>query len=222
MLMGISYRQSIRCPECKQQTPVNHLRTTMLCSHCQATTDLLQRNLAWWTDQLSCQLGTRMVFRVPEAKVGEINSSSNDIEFFRGPADCPTCHQLMTPTALVEGAASGTYTCACGFTCSCRDAEPSLVPNFRYARWLLGEAPAGGAAPQGTHAMVMACMSCGASLKVDGSSRTVDCTYCNTSNFLPDGVWLRMHPAPRLEWFRLVIDIDDASLADELRRPLGL
>jgi hypothetical protein len=113
---------------------------------------------------------------------------------------------------------TGTYACACGFTCSCRDAEPSFVQQFRYARWLLGEEPAAGAAPQGTHAMVMACMSCGASLKIDGSSRTVDCTFCSTSNYLPDGLWLRMHPAPRMEWFLLVIEIDEASLAAERSR----
>ncbi len=37
---------------------------------------------------------------------------------------------------------------------------------------------------------------------------------------VPDGVWLRLHPAPPMDWFRLVIDIDEAALAHEKTRRL--
>ncbi len=220
MLMGISYRQSITCPECQQRVPVNHMRTTMLCSNCQSTTDLLQNDLAWWTQRLVGPTNTSLLFRLEEGHVGGTDSSDIHVECFRGPAGCPGCGQLMAPEALAAGAASGAYRCACGFSCSCRDAEPSLLQHFPYARWLLGEAPAAGPAPQAAHPMAMPCMSCGAGLHVDGSSRTVECTFCNTSNYLPDGVWLRLHPAPTMEWFRLVIDIDEAALAHEKTRGL--
>jgi hypothetical protein len=74
-----------------------------------------------------------------------------------------------TSAALAAGAASGAYECACGFTCSCRDAEPSLSEHVPYARWLVGEAPA-----------------------------DVE--------------------APSADWFRLVLAIDNETLAAELRR----
>ena len=45
--------------------------------------------------------------------------------------------------------------------------------------------------------MMFSCLSCGAGLKVDGKSRTVDCSYCNTENFLPEELWRRFNPVPK-------------------------
>ena len=222
MLIGISYRTSTTCPECRQEVPVSHLRPTMLCSHCQATTDRIGAGIAWWTDDTAGDFATRLVLKRPEGNVGHTKTSKFSLEFFRGPADCPECHHPMTNAGLDAGLASGAFKCPCGFSCPCRAAEPSLVERFGYARWLLGEAPDESGAPKGEHAIMVACMSCGAGLKVDGSSRTVDCQYCNMANYLPDGLWLRLHPAPRLEWFRLVIEIDERSLATECAKKHAL
>lgn len=217
MLLGISYRTSVECPECKQQVPVNHLRPLMLCSHCQATTDRVRRELAWWLMR-EAHIGTIFALTLPDGEVETFSSDDMSMEFFRGPADCPACHRPMTQQALVAAASDGTYRCECGFACACRAAEPSLVQSFPYARWLLGEAPAAGAAPDAAKPILAPCMGCGAGLKIDGaSSRTVECSYCNASNYLPDGLWLRLHPAPRLEWFRLVVEIDEASLLEVQR-----
>jgi hypothetical protein len=217
VLLGISYRSSTQCPECAQQVPVNHARARFHCSHCHATVDRLQNERAWWLG-FSGEFATRYVLKRPENDVGQINTPKQHLEFFRGPAACPSCHQPMQHEALLAGAASGTFRCACGFATPCRDAEPSLVQAFPYARWLLAEGPEAGDAPNAAQPILMACMGCGAGLKVDGSSRTVDCIYCKATNYLPDGLWLRLHPAPRLEWFFLVIDIDPAALAAEQSR----
>ena len=208
MLSAISYRVAIECPECAQKIPVNHMRRVVLCPNCQATLDLEQRRLRWWRDGSIGDWTTRSALERPEHDVGYGRTTEHDVEFFHGPATCTGCQQPMTAEALAAAAASGTFTCSCGFTCACRAAEPSLVEKFPCARWLLGEAPDAAGAPDGTHAMMTPCMSCGAGLKVDGTSRTVECTYCNTSNFLPDGLWLRLHPKQQREWFRLIVEVD--------------
>jgi hypothetical protein len=38
------------------------------------------------------------------------------------------------------------------------------------------------------------CTNCGAHLAVDGSTRTVTCTYCGTGMMLPEATWLQFHP----------------------------
>jgi DNA-directed RNA polymerase subunit RPC12/RpoP len=43
--------------------------------------------------------------------------------------------------------------------------------------------------------VLFACMACGAALPVDGSNRTPKCTHCGGNNYLPDALWLRLHPA---------------------------
>jgi DNA-directed RNA polymerase subunit RPC12/RpoP len=54
--------------------------------------------------------------------------------------------------------------------------------------------------------MMFACLQCGAGLKVDGSSRVVACTYCNTDNFLPEDLWRRLHPVVKPVVFFIVAD----------------
>ncbi len=50
------------------------------------------------------------------------------------------------------------------------------------------------------------CPSCDASLSVDGSSRTVECSYCHTSAYLPDDLWRRLHPVRTARRIQLLLD----------------
>ena len=61
----------------------------------------------------------------------------------------------------------------------------------------------------------MQCMKCHATLPVDGTKRLVECSYCTARNYLPDDLWLALHPAAKREsWFML---LDGADLLDSLR-----
>ena len=43
--------------------------------------------------------------------------------------------------------------------------------------------------------VLFSCLQCGSPLKVDGSSRILTCEACDTDCYLPDPLWLRLHPA---------------------------
>ncbi|OPL19865.1 MAG: hypothetical protein AVO35_02515 [Candidatus Aegiribacteria sp. MLS_C] len=46
------------------------------------------------------------------------------------------------------------------------------------------------------------CPQCGGSLMIDGEKRIVECSYCSTSIYLPDDLWLTLHPAKtKTRWF---------------------
>lgn len=50
--------------------------------------------------------------------------------------------------------------------------------------------------------IAITCPRCGASLIIDGKDRLVKCDYCKLHVFLPDNLWLRLHPAfIKSEWF---------------------
>jgi len=54
----------------------------------------------------------------------------------------------------------------------------------------------------GKKPIVMKCMSCGGILHIDGSKRIIDCEFCNSTNYLPDELWLSIHEIPvKKEWF---------------------
>jgi hypothetical protein len=82
---------------------------------------------------------------------------------------------------------------------SMRPADDLVTTVFPDAQRVYGEAADGEAQPT-SEPLVFACMSCGGGLKVDGTSRVVACKFCNDSNFLPDALWLRMHPALKRRW----------------------
>jgi hypothetical protein len=69
--------------------------------------------------------------------------------------------------------------------------------------------------------VMFSCLSCGGALKVDGKSRTVTCTQCNNDNYLPDALWLRLHPAKVSHAFFITrkegnVQVDQKRLMDNL------
>lgn len=57
-------------------------------------------------------------------------------------------------------------------------------------------------AEQPARAVAFSCPSCGGGLKVDGKDRMVPCGFCQTEVYLPDDLWLRLHPVKTVErWY---------------------
>ncbi len=50
--------------------------------------------------------------------------------------------------------------------------------------------------------IVFSCPKCGGALEIDGKERVVPCKYCTSKVYLPDDLWLRIHPAKTVRrWF---------------------
>jgi len=101
-----------------------------------------------------------------------------------------------------------TYTCEkCGrkipiapapdwFKTACQKAKPVVLVNAQ----LQGEVVTKSKSEIGPVAFV--CPQCGGGLVVDGTERVVPCKYCKVSVYLPDDLWLRLHPAMiKTRWF---------------------
>jgi hypothetical protein len=106
---------------------------------------------------------------------------------------CPACGQgvrLRTPDAIVR----------------------AVNPRA----WLvIGETSLSGseqAIQRKSQPVLFACMGCGGTLRVDGSTRAVACEHCGQSNYLPDGLWTQINPVPKEQVFFLVCDYDQAIL----------
>lgn len=54
----------------------------------------------------------------------------------------------------------------------------------------------------GAEPILFSCLSCGGALTIDGTARVVECKYCKSSSYIPDGLWLKFHPISRVErWY---------------------
>jgi hypothetical protein len=68
-----------------------------------------------------------------------------------------------------------------------------------------------------TEPIAFSCIKCGGALMVDGSERVVPCEFCGVKVYLPDDLWLRLHPAKVKERWRIGFDekVPRPDLEDE-------
>jgi len=70
---------------------------------------------------------------------------------------------------------------------------------------IVGAWPEGGVSDEKqpvSEPVAYSCPQCAGSLMIDGTDRLVKCSYCETRVYLPDDLWLRLHPAKKKSrWF---------------------
>ncbi|MCK4593603.1 hypothetical protein KAU45_03810 [bacterium] len=194
----------IKCPKCDNPVPLNGPWETVHCDHCQA--DILIPH-DYWTDIFADILEE---INKGELEAGEGRSSTiwgtfnttlmygNQIPY------CLDCGTDFTADALTPDA--GTLKCTeCGETSVVSPSPEWLREEYPQVKLFVNTAllssddpnPEGVSGP-----IVFTCPQCGSALKVDGEDRLVPCEYCNVKVYLPDGLWLRLHPAKsKTRWF---------------------
>ena len=176
MTAFVAVRLGAQCPECLGHQPLNRIESKVLCRTCLSTFDVD------WPGNL----------------------------FSRGWSDAPRTWPLgkrdhavnaLLPVKLevqrVGEAPAGAPV---------RQADATVQYVFPGASRVFDESPGGDIRDEATRPLVTACMSCGAGLRIDGASRVVECAYCKDSNYLPDALWLRLHPTLKRRWLVLAYD----------------
>ena len=211
MIGAIEVRLSVTCQACDTSLPVNGPVPMLKCSRCLEVMRLEGR-FSW--PQLLLQT---FQWSVRSEREPETRTETTKLRLAARLVwpNCPKCGKPHEPRpaklALLKGKP---------IKCSCGD-EQLLQPvpaHFAAAfPWVKGfvdadvfdETPGPPAAEGKGAPVVMACMSCRASLPVDGNHRLVECTYCKTSNYLPDDLWLSLHPVAKREAWFIVFDEDE-------------
>ncbi|MFT4624388.1 MAG: hypothetical protein ACI8PZ_003047 [Myxococcota bacterium] len=221
--LSLALQATVTCPSCHQPVHVQGLATTALCPACQSP---LQLSAETWASMFS--LGD--VLEALEGPSGSMRTctmlggvSAKTAYGRQAPAcsGCGTAPPLADVPALV---AAGGWSCGCGQTVRVRPADDLAQVVVPGARWVVGE----GATADSTHEgrggaqpVHFQCMACGGALVVDGSTRNVTCTYCAGSNYLPDGLWLRLHPPTTVRTLYVLADANPSDgLSPELARQL--
>lgn len=195
------------CPKCGNPVPINALIPSAICPECQHEVNLYR---AFWKDILDWT--TRKATGAPGAYTTILDSGAT-LTVDLAPLRCSSCEAdlSLTEELLTQGPAW--IPCACGALTAIRpvrrDFEPRISVLFTH---IIGEdakqiaAGVPGPAPEAVEPVLFPCPRCGASLEVDGSSRTVKCGYCSASAYLPDDLWRRLHPVKTIERWHLLID----------------
>lgn len=65
--------------------------------------------------------------------------------------------------------------------------------------------------------LVFSCMTCGAGLDLnENTQRDIKCGYCNNDNYLPDSIWVKLHPDLDVQPFFLITDISDEDIRESV------
>lgn len=208
-----------KCTQCGNPVILNGPALRVLCTSCSSE---LEIGPVIWKSILEDLPGD-----IRELKKGEGHQSQifTGYEFqmktMRTDPACPFCGKEFSDPEGMAGGGQNAWTCPeCGkktpvqkppkwmefnvpdiaLIINAEDVEPDGKP----------EAPAG-------KPVIFSCPSCGGSLKVDGSDRMIDCTYCQSSIYLPDDLWLRLHPMKKVRTWYIAIEDENSDL-DQRKR----
>ncbi len=215
------------CPHCRTGVPVNGFTEEVLCDTCLKTTEL---NEEWWEEHVTSEMAEEALAAEPGygTSTTSLGGMSEHIEMGNRAPRCQNCKQEFTTETMQAGVNSGHFSCpGCSNKIRVRQATELAKLIVPEADLLVHEDETGEKlAEYGQPAakpVMFSCLSCGGALKVDGKSRTVSCTQCNNDNYLPDALWLRLHPAKVSHAFFVTIktgniQVDQKRLLDNLNQ----
>lgn len=231
-------RVTLDCPECASPVPVNGIVDEVLCGACQSVFDL-EKTVGWsrilaYTAGEPCAEHSILVNSRPMLAMeyflafglagGALHRrwQSVMLEVDGTPPTCPACKHALDVSSLgreaaAEGSEVGAFCPGCGGKLAIRaprDAELSYTHTECVA--IVGEtAPRTGLRePEAGEKVLFSCLGCGAPSGVDATTpRIMRCAFCSATSYLPDALWLRLHPTQRKKAFHLILRVGSAVLA---------
>jgi DNA-directed RNA polymerase subunit RPC12/RpoP len=207
-MFGIALELRGECPHCGNPVMVNAFSERIHCPSC-----LRDQPYPWseWRDLLESAWELRPGTDPGKGGNTTVLGANWHLMYARFDPYCYACKHDFDMDAVM--ACDGPYACpGCGERWQQRAAPPDAGVVLPWLRWLVAEDPEqlpgqgpDHPAPTGTRPILFACMACGGALEVDGSERVITCRFCDASNYLPDDLWLRMHPVKTIRrWFMWV------------------
>ncbi len=192
---------SIKCPRCDRPVPLDGPLESVVCGNCETDIPFEQE---YWVERITDACRAMREVNVGQGTASMILGTYNgNLSLARFAPYCDECKTDFDPSWT--DSVDSQYKCS-----SCGVEYPVLIPPV----WLKKAIPQidylinaltvseSLQKPDTSKPVVVSCPSCAAALDVDGSTRFVDCGYCNSQVYLPDSVWMKFHTVKRKRrWF---------------------
>lgn len=201
------FKVIVTCPHCGNPVVVNGPLSRPVCSSCSKEVEIPPDV---WQSIIGDYLNDYDETEPGSGNEGTLMSGGLTLKYtcIRLPPPAPACPKCETAWDLesVENGANRDMVCGrCGHASPVypapswlREAVPPCMEVFFAERESDSDAagtriePGEGAAKP----IALSCPQCGGGLLVTGDcERTMPCRFCGVDVYLPDGVWLRLHPA---------------------------
>lgn len=186
---------SIKCPKCDHPVPLDGPVESAHCPSCQQDAAISPE---YWKDIFKSILEDMNELKEGEGRnstiFGEFNTT---LLYGRQQPRCGKCKTtFQLPSDLSKEAE---LVCAkCGEKSLLFPTPEKLRQAGTKAKAFVGAALKGAPptdAGTASKPVIFLCPQCGGSLHIDGKDRMVNCTFCKADIYLPDDLWLRLHPA---------------------------
>ncbi len=197
----VMYEMSIDCPGCGAPVHVNGPFRSVTCARCSTETPLGDD---FWEDILKDSR---------EAVLEELEEGEGTKSTIFGSLSCsmlygdlvPYCRQCKRDFDIdADMSEGGVLVCpSCDIAVPVTDPPEWVRSMLKGAEQVVGAERPGSEEPEeASEPVALFCPQCAGSLMVDGTDRLVKCEYCDTSIYLPDDLWFRLHPVKvKTRWF---------------------
>ncbi len=207
---------SITCASCGRPLPVNSAAENTLCRHCNSYTET---PVELWQVLVTPRLLDATGMKPDsDSRAAGIMAGVGSYRMTLGQRAprCRICEGAWNVEDLmtIGNDDASAFTCReCGTVRSLRRPPPWFEKVCPFVRLLVDEtAPEDDAeSPKGDTSISIFCYHCGSPLPLDGSSRTVQCKYCNGEFLIPDDVWSRLNPVSVAHPWYVIVDLGDAE-----------
>ena len=213
-MTGICIELKTECKNCGTAMPINALVEEVLCHSCQ---QIQKFSYDYWRKSI-LDSAVSEGFKFGEGEGRNQTAMTGEYTFHitygRQHPRCPKCKTGLDDSKFAEYAAAGNAKCAkCQNEVSVREAPDNIKKLFPGISYLAGEdsdmfssGNHTAIATQASKPIIFTCPSCAGALEIDGKERTVTCKFCNSEIYLPDDLWLRLHPVKTVSRWYLVYD----------------
>ena len=213
-MIDICVEIETNCKNCGNPLMLNALSESIQCPTCQT---ILNFPYQFWKENIL----ESPLKEFSQFKEGEGQSQTNmtgeytfRMKYGRQLPRCRKCKTDIDLTKIEDYAASGHVICSkCSNEVSVRKLPAELASVFDTVKYLAGEnsdqfttGKSGAVLPNASKPILFTCPSCAGNLEVDGTQRMITCKYCSSEIYLPDALWLKLHPAKTVDRWYLLLD----------------
>lgn len=212
-MTGICIELKTSCGHCSSPLMLNAVTNDFICPACNKNNYFSDED---WQNLLDDAVKEGPGLNDGEGQPSTIMRGAYTYQLMYGKQQprCGKCKTKIDVNKLEEYSAKSNYSCPkCSNEIFIRRTNDILQKEFSGIKFLVGEDddmlkvnPVKGKLPSSAKPVLFTCPSCAGNLEIDGTDRMVSCKYCDSQIYLPDDLWLRLHPVKEVSRWYMVID----------------
>lgn len=213
MMLGICIELKTTCKHCSSPLMLNAFTENVLCPSCYKFNVFDGEE---WKNLLDDALQEGPKMELGEGQPSTIMRGQYTYQLMYGRQEprCGKCKTNIDISKIEEYSSKGNVLCKkCSAEIFVRKPDELIAENFSNVKFLVGEDddqlkknPGTGKLPSSAKPVLFTCPACAGNLEIDGTDRMVDCKFCDSQIYLPDDLWLRLHPVKEVSRWYMVLD----------------